>query len=119
MVDDDADVREAAEDTLRQLGYHVSVATDGQQACERIALQDYDLILMDCRMPVKDGFQATREIRGTLQDQPHRPRPVIVALTAAVMNDDRDECLAAGMDDILPKPYNRQKLKEILARWTA
>lgn len=119
LVDDDADVREAAEDTLRQLGYHVSVATDGQQACERIALQDYDLILMDCRMPVKDGFQATREIRGTLQDQPNRPRPVIVALTAAVMNDDRDECLAAGMDDILPKPYNRQKLKEILARWTA
>ncbi|WP_019022921.1 ATP-binding protein [Thioalkalivibrio sp. ALE23] len=119
LVDDDVDVREAAEDTLRQLGYDVSVATDGQQACERIALQDYDLILMDCRMPVKDGFQATREIRGTLQEQPHRPRPVIVALTAAVMTDDRDECLAAGMDDILPKPYNRQKLKVILARWIA
>ncbi len=79
----------------------------------------YDLVLMDCMMPVLDGFAATAEIRRRERDDPARRRVVVVALTANAMVGDREKCLAAGMDDYLSKPFREEGLRSVLARWLA
>jgi CheY-like chemotaxis protein len=71
---------------------------------------------MDCHMPEMDGFEATRKIRA-LEKQANLQRVPIVALTANAMQQDREECLNAGMDDHLSKPYSRLQMRETLARW--
>gem|GEM_PF-1014417 len=104
---------------LEKLGYRVEIALDGQAAVAAYgeAPGRYHLILMDCQMPVLDGFEATRHIR--LWEAAHRPedRVPIVAMTANAMAGDRELCLAAGMDDYLSKPVTRQALAEALAHW--
>ena len=74
----------------------------------------YHLILMDCHMPLLDGYEATAQIRET--ETPERRTP-IVALTASAMQQDREKCLAAGMDDYLAKPVTRDALRSVLERW--
>ena len=86
------------------------------------ALEDkaYDLVLMDCQMPEMDGFEATRQIRAREAAEPQRanPRPTpIVALTANAFSEDRERCLAVGMNDYLAKPFSRNDLYETLRRW--
>jgi CheY-like chemotaxis protein/HPt (histidine-containing phosphotransfer) domain-containing protein len=76
----------------------------------------YDLIMMDCQMPIMDGFEATRRVRGREQAEGGNRVPII-ALTANVMQGDRERCLAAGMDDYLAKPFKRQQLEAVLLRW--
>jgi CheY-like chemotaxis protein len=76
----------------------------------------FDLILMDCQMPVLDGFEATRRIRAWEAGQPHSPHIAIVAMTANAMAGDREACLSSGMDDYLSKPVKRQDLSEVLGR---
>jgi CheY-like chemotaxis protein len=79
---------------------------------EAIEQGDYDLVLMDCAMPVMDGFEATRRIRGSI----HSGIPII-AVTASAMAGDRDRCLGEGMDDYLAKPVDLGRLANVLARW--
>lgn len=114
LAEDDPDVREAAAETLVLLGCDVTEASNGQAAVQACARERFDVVLMDCRMPVMDGFAATREIRR--QEGAGRRTP-IVALTAALMEHERQAAVAAGMDDILPKPYRRSLLKGMLDRW--
>jgi len=104
--------------TLRQLenlGYHAECATNGSEAYERTANEHFDVILMDCQMPVMDGFEATRAIRKR-EGRTGRHVP-IVAMTANALTGDRDACFGAGMDDYLSKPIAMSELRSALARW--
>lgn len=103
--------------TLRQfeaMGYIADLARDGNEAVAMAAKFDYDLILMDCQMPDLDGYRATEEIRRLEGDTKHT---LIVALTAHVMEEDRQRCFTAGMDDYLSKPVKRQDLERLLVKW--
>ncbi len=99
---------------LEQLGCQVDLANDGAEAVERVSSGAYDLVLMDCQMPVLDGFDATHRIRvqgGTAARIP------IIAVTAHALAGDRERCLAGGMDDYLTKPLRLDDLQRVLARW--
>ncbi len=101
---------------LSHLGVNVTLASDGQEALDRLKEQAFDLVLMDCQMPVLDGYEATAAIR-TGEINEGRARIPIIAMTANAMAGDRERCLAAGMDDHLAKPVREQQLEEILRRW--
>jgi two-component system, sensor histidine kinase and response regulator len=100
---------------LKQLGCTVTLAKDGHAAVEHSQSNHYDLILMDCHMPEMDGYAATAAIRALERDG--QARHVIVAQTANAMEGDREGCLKAGMDDYISKPFNREKLGEVIGRW--
>ncbi|MCG5501149.1 ATP-binding protein [Ectothiorhodospira lacustris] len=100
---------------LEQLGLRVSIANNGEEAVSMLDAIKADLILMDCRMPVMDGYQATAAIRGG-QAPGHREVPVI-ALTANASVREQHQCLAAGMQACLPKPYTLQQLYSLLQQW--
>jgi signal transduction histidine kinase/DNA-binding response OmpR family regulator len=115
LVEDNAVNRKVVVTMLTRHGHHVAVAEDGQQALAALAASDYDLVLMDCQMPVMDGFEATRRLRAN--DPPVlNPRVPIVAMTANAMAGDREKCLAAGMNDYLSKPVNEAALLQTVAR---
>jgi CheY-like chemotaxis protein len=97
---------------LRKLGYDAHAVNNGAEAVEEVLRGDYDLVLMDCQMPVMDGMEATRRLRQST-------RIPIVAMTAHAMLGDRDRCLSAGMDDYLAKPVELTELSEVLARWVS
>jgi len=103
---------------LEKLGYRCDLADDGQQALDKLAQNHYDLVLMDCQMPVMDGYEAVRTLRG-LELATAERRTVVVALTAHAGIDEREKCLSAGMDDFLTKPVNRAALSVLLAHWLA
>jgi CheY-like chemotaxis protein/HPt (histidine-containing phosphotransfer) domain-containing protein len=93
-----------------------TLAENGQEALDLIAQQSYDLVLMDCQMPVMDGYEAVRTLRG--RELTHNmARMPIVALTAHAAAEERDKCLTAGMDDFLTKPILRAELAKVLAHW--
>ena len=98
---------------LKKLGHACDIAQNGAEAVEACQNTRYDLIFMDCQMPVVDGFAATRRIRAHSHENLKTP---IIAMTANAMMGDRDACLAAGMDDYIPKPVNLQMLSDILRR---
>ncbi len=100
---------------LQELGCSVLVASNGIEAIKAVCSSSYSLIFMDCQMPEMDGFQATRAIRKL--EEVSGERSIIVAMTAQAMSGDREQCLAAGMDDYLTKPVNMKKLETILRRW--
>ncbi|KAA0981916.1 response regulator [Pseudomonas sp. ANT_J12] len=113
LVEDNPVNQTVIEAMLRSLGFTVSVATDGAQAVRSAESLIFEAILMDCRLPIIDGYEATRQIRqlpGCL-DLP------IIALTANALQGDREACLAAGMNDYLAKPFKRTDLQQILQRW--
>ncbi len=97
---------------LRKLGYLADIVANGREAYDAQLAKDYDLILMDCQMPVMDGYAATKALRDNSKTCSVR----IVAMTAHAMEGDRDKCLAAGMDDYLSKPVRMEELKTILDR---
>ena len=100
---------------LKALGLTADVVDDGEKAVLQVQRHHYDLVLMDCQMPVLDGYRATAAIRAAWPpDQPPLP---IVALTANAMQGDRADCLAAGMDDYLAKPVTREQMETMLRRW--
>jgi CheY-like chemotaxis protein len=91
------------------------IAENGKQAVDRFEAEEFDMILMDCQMPVLDGYRATAAIRAL--EESLGVRTPIVALTANAMVGDRERCLAAGMDDYLSKPVHREELDNTLVRW--
>ncbi len=102
---------------LDRWGVSTIVAQNGREALEQLgAQQAIDLVLMDCQMPVMDGYQATREWR-LVEDRDGRKRLPVVAMTANAMQGDREKCLDAGMDDYLPKPVSIADLQQMLDKW--
>ncbi len=117
LAEDNLVNQEVAKAMLADLGLRVEIANHGEEVLAMVATRDFDVVLMDCQMPVMDGYQATaalrqREVAGS------RRLPVI-ALTANAMEGDRKQCLAAGMNDYLAKPYTRAQLEQVLSRWLA
>lgn len=106
---------------LAQLGFQADLAENGEQVLELIKTKDYDIVLMDCQMPLLDGYATTQAIRQleAATAKPNQPSEhiVIIAMTANAFKEDRDRCLAAGMDDYLTKPVRREQLKQTLAGW--
>lgn len=117
LVAEDSPVnREVAVGMLEILGYQVEMAENGRQALELAVRSHFDLVLMDCQMPEMDGLTATAEIRRREASSGERRR-TIVALTANAMQGDREQCLAAGMDDYLTKPYTQMQLQTVVQKW--
>ncbi len=114
LVEDNVVNQKVATGLLVKAGCVVDIAFNGQECCAMAATLPYDLILMDCHMPVMDGFAATRQIRSMDDNIRHIP---IVALTAGAMEQDRKKCIEAGMDAFLPKPMRFQDLLQMLARF--
>ena len=98
---------------LSKLGLTAALAENGQEAIEMVSQHRYDIILMDMQMPEIDGLEATRIIRREMDIQ-----PIIIAMTANAMKEDRDECLKAGMDDFLSKPVKLEELVNMLTKWS-
>ena len=116
LVEDNAINQSVATALLRRLGLIVRVANNGQEAVELVRTQPFALVLMDCQMPVMDGFEATRAIRAWERERPYAAPLPIIALTANAMAGDRQACLAAGMSDYLAKPIVGDRLAELVAR---
>ncbi|MBG6179541.1 hybrid sensor histidine kinase/response regulator [Arthrobacter sp. CAN_A1] len=112
VVEDNAVNQLVAESMLLKLGYRVDLVGDGAEAVKATSHETYAAVLMDCHMPVMDGFEATRAIRS--RDAAHLP---IIAMTAGALSEDRERCRAAGMDDYLSKPVDLTLLKTTLLRW--
>ncbi|MDJ0459665.1 response regulator [Arthrobacter sp. NQ7] len=115
LVVEDNDVNQlVARSTVAKFGYAVDVVANGAEAVAAVEITEYDGVLMDCHMPVMDGFEATRIIRS--RETGNSPLPII-AMTAGALDGDRERCLAAGMDDYLAKPVDATDLEALLARW--
>ena len=95
---------------LQGLGLSVDIAENGQEAVDKYQQRQFDLILMDCQMPVLDGFEATRQIRA-MEVRNHSKRVPIMALTAAAREEEYQEALASGMDHFMTKPFNVAQLE--------
>ncbi|MCB9948280.1 MAG: response regulator [Rhodospirillaceae bacterium] len=118
LAEDNPINQEVAAALLETLGCAVDLAGDGREAVARVAAARYDAVIMDCQMPGTDGFEATRMIRASEQQGQPSQRLPIIALTANATLGDRDQCLSAGMDDYIAKPFTKQQLARVLARWT-
>jgi len=116
LAEDNAVNQKLALRLLERLGYRADVTANGLEALEALRRQPYDVVLMDVQMPDMDGLEATRAIH---QEWPGERRPRIVAMTANVMKEDREACLAAGMDDYLGKPIRVEELVGALSRCQA
>ncbi|WP_445248769.1 PAS domain S-box protein [Microcoleus sp. OTE_8_concoct_300] len=110
---------------LRVLGCVADVANNGAEALSMVAIKKYDIVLMDCQMPVLDGYEATLELRrleaakaaaGSMEAY---QKTVVIAMTASALKGDREKCLAAGMDDYISKPISLEKLQAVLENWSA
>ena len=118
VVDDVKINRLFLSETLPLLGIHsFELASNGQEALERLQEHSFDLVLMDCQMPVMDGYDATRALRCREQAEGKARRTPVIALTAGATEDDRAHSLAAGMDDLLTKPVRSEELRSVLTRW--
>jgi two-component system sensor histidine kinase/response regulator len=116
LAEDNAVNQQVALAILKNEGFQVTVAKNGLEAVEHYSQGNFDIILMDCHMPEMDGFEATRNIR-QMQKQEGLKRIPVIALTANAMQQDRDECINAGMDDHLSKPYTRLQMRAMLDKW--
>ncbi len=97
---------------LQRAGFNIDLVDDGSEALEAHRAEPYDMILMDCQMPVMDGFEASRQIR-----QLEQPQPIIIAVTANALVGERERCLQAGMDDYLSKPFQAEQLVTLVKKW--
>ncbi|MHA6193737.1 response regulator [Pseudomonas wadenswilerensis] len=113
LVEDNPVNQLVAKGMLGKLGCEVSVAAHGAEALELLEDDEFDLVLMDCNMPVMDGYEASRRIR----QSGRWPNLPIVALTANAMPEERERCRAAGMNDYLAKPFRREELEALIDHW--
>ena len=97
---------------LQRAGFNIDLVDDGSEALEAHRSEPYDMILMDCQMPIMDGFEASRQIR-----QLQQPQPVIIAVTANALVGERERCLNAGMNDYLSKPFQAEQLVALVKKW--
>ena len=102
---------------LQNFGYAYDVASSGEEAIQKMAEQDFSIVLMDVQMPKMDGFQATAHIR--LRESKASKRTTIIGMTAHALQGDRERCLDAGMDDYIAKPFRPETLKEVLEKYGA
>jgi signal transduction histidine kinase/DNA-binding response OmpR family regulator/HPt (histidine-containing phosphotransfer) domain-containing protein len=116
LAEDNPVNQEVVLSMLEMLGCRCDLAVNGHEVLAALEQREYDIILMDCQMPEMDGFEATAAIRRHEQQSPGRHVPII-AVTANVMEGDREQCLRAGMDDYLSKPFTRLQLLEVLQQW--
>ena len=114
LVEDNLVNQKVARAILEKLGCHVDPAANGKEAVEMVRSMPYDVVMMDCQMPVMDGYEATSEIRRS--EAPGRRVP-IVAMTAHAMQGDHEKCLEAGMDDYVTKPVRQNIIQGVLAKW--
>jgi PAS domain S-box-containing protein len=127
MAEDNSVNQVVARNMLKAMGCDFEIVPNGEQAWLAVQRGGYDIVLMDCQMPVMDGYDATRAIRAWEAEQAaaagpdagQHPRIPIVALTANALVGDAETCLAAGMNDHLAKPYSRKQLTSVVARWVA
>jgi PAS domain S-box-containing protein len=122
MAEDNGVNQVVARNMLKVMGCEFDIVPNGQEAFDAVRRGGYDMVLMDCQMPVMDGYDATRAIRAWEAEQEGEQgdaqrRIPIVALTANALVGDAETCLAAGMDDHLAKPYSRKQLTTVMARW--
>ena len=116
LVEDNPVNRQVAQRLLSLIGITFDIAENGKEGFEMMGRGAYDVVLMDCQMPVMDGYTATRS-RRTLEQERGIPRIPIIAMTANAMAGDREKCLASGMDDYMSKPLNRGLLEQTIRKW--
>lgn len=116
LVEDNSVNRLIGSAMLERLGLEVVMVEDGKEALDRLASESFEVILMDCQMPVMDGYQATTRLR-EIERAAGKARTPVIALTANAFSGDVERCLAAGMDDHLAKPFAIEQLHAIIQRW--
>jgi CheY-like chemotaxis protein len=118
LVEDNAINQKLATAVLSKLGCDVDLAENGVVGVEKAKNNDYDIIFMDCQMPEMNGFDATKAIREHEKATGKKEKVPIVAMTANAMPGDRERCIDSGMDDYISKPVKKEKLAQILAKYT-
>ena len=116
IAEDNQVNQEVSSAILAKLGFHVSVVPNGLSAVEENQRSPFDVIFMDCQMPVMDGYESTRHIREN--ERPDK-KAVIIAMTANAFEGDRERCMQAGMDDYIAKPFKRSDLQKMLLKWVS
>ncbi|SOD92844.1 response regulator [Spirosoma fluviale] len=113
VVEDNLINQKLAQQVLKRLGYTSQIVENGQEALDLLKVTNFDLILMDIQMPIMDGYTTTRYIRTTLQSS-----VPIIAMTAHALASEREQCLQAGMNDFIPKPFQLDELQRIMRKYT-
>ena len=114
LAEDNVINQEVTVDMLETMGHTVEIANNGEEAVKMSQKKDYDIVLMDCQMPLLDGYEATKAIR--LMERRSHTRHCIIALTGNGLLGDREKCLDAGMSDFLSKPFSYEQLKSIIIK---
>ena len=117
MAEDNAINQDVGTAMMESIGCTVTLANDGREAIAKLRQETFDLVFMDCQMPEMDGFEATRQIRAEEQHAGTGQHACIIALTANALVGDKEKCIAAGMDDYLPKPFTLEQLHTMISRW--
>jgi CheY-like chemotaxis protein len=115
VAEDNRVNQEVIADQLKRLGYRAHFVANGHEVLKALESGHYDVVLMDCQMPEMDGYQASQAIRASVNSR----HVVIIGVTANALGGDREKCLAAGMDDYLPKPLTLESLDDALKKWAA